>query len=63
MDLTSKFSNLKNHLLDLAIRGKIVEQRHKEVTAEELYTQIHEEKQKRIDAKIEELLPYCGMHK
>ncbi len=48
MDLSSKLSNIKNHLLDLAIRGKLVEQRPEEGTAEELYTQIQEEKKKLI---------------
>ena len=48
MDLTSKLSNIKNHLLDLAIRGKLVEQRPEDGTADELYAQIQEEKKKLI---------------
>ena len=58
MDLTSKLSNLKNQLLDLAIRGKLVEQRPEEGSAEELYTQIQEEKQKLIaEGKIKKEKP------
>ena len=37
MDISDKLTNLKNQLLDLAIRGKLVEQRPEEGTAEELY--------------------------
>ena len=48
MDISDKLTNLKNQLLDLAIRGKLVEQRPEEGTAEELYTQIQEEKKKLI---------------
>ena len=36
---------LKNSILQLAIQGKLVEQRHEEGTAEELYKQIQTEKQ------------------
>ncbi|WP_202108830.1 restriction endonuclease subunit S [Succinivibrio dextrinosolvens] len=60
MDLTSKLSNLKNQLLDLAIRGKLVEQRPEEGTSEELYAQIQKEKKKLIaEGKIkkEKTLP------
>lgn len=39
---------LKNSILQLAIQGKLVEQRPEEGTAEELYQQIQEEKQKLI---------------
>ncbi len=35
---------LKNSILQLAIQGKLVEQRPEEGTAEELYQQIQEEK-------------------
>ena len=37
---------LKNSILQFAIQGKLVEQRAEEGTAEELYQQIQEEKQK-----------------
>ncbi len=40
--------DLKNSILQLAIQGKLVEQREEEGTAEELYKQIQEEKQKLI---------------
>ena len=39
---------LKNSILQLAIQGKLVEQRPEEGTAEELYRQIQEEKQRLI---------------
>ena len=42
---------LKNSILQLAIQGKLVEQRAEEGTAEELYQQIQEEKQRLIDEK------------
>lgn len=42
--------DLKNSILQLAIQGKLVEQRPEEGTAEELYQQIREEKQKLIKA-------------
>ena len=42
---------LKNSILQLAIQGKLVEQRPEEGTAEELYEQIQEEKQKLIKEK------------
>ena len=51
---------LKKKILDLAIQGKLVEQRADEGTAEELYQQIQEEKQKLIkEGKIkkEKTLP------
>ena len=58
MDISDKLTNLKNQLLDLAIRGKLVEQRPEEGTAEELYTQIQEEKNKLIaEGKIKKEKP------
>jgi type I restriction enzyme S subunit len=42
---------LKNSILQLAIQGKLVEQREEEGTAEELYQQIQAEKQELIKAK------------
>ena len=42
---------LKNSILQLAIQGKLVEQRPEDGTAEELYEQIQEEKQKLIKEK------------
>ena len=51
---------LKNSILQLAIQGKLVEQRQEEGTAEELYRQIQQEKQRLIrEGKIkkEKLLP------
>jgi type I restriction enzyme S subunit len=51
---------LKNSILQLAIQGKLVEQRPEEGTAEELYQQIQAEKQKLIKAgtiKKEKPLP------
>ena len=51
---------LKNSILQLAIQGKLVEQRPEEGTAEELYAQIQAEKRKLIIAgkiKIEKPLP------
>lgn len=48
MDISDKLSNLKDQLLDLAIRGKLVEQRPEDGTADELYAQIQEEKKKLI---------------
>jgi type I restriction enzyme S subunit len=42
---------LKNSILQLAIQGRLVEQRREEGTAEELYQQIQAEKQKLIKAK------------
>ena len=51
---------LKNSILQLAIQGKLVEQRPEEGTAEELYQQIQQEKQTLIrEGKIkkEKLLP------
>lgn len=51
---------LKNSILQLAIQGKLVPQRAKEGTAEELYNQIQAEKQKLIKAgkiKKEKPLP------
>src|SRR5699024_9001325 len=40
--------DLKNSILQYAIQGKLVEQRAEEGTAEELYQQIQEEKQRLI---------------
>ena len=51
---------LKNSILQLAIQGKLVEQRPEEGTAEELYQQVQEEKQRLIKAgkiKKEKPLP------
>lgn len=42
---------LKNSILQLAIQGKLVEQRSEEGTAEELFAQIQEEKQRLIAEK------------
>ena len=42
---------LKNSILQLAIQGKLVEQRPEEGTAEELFAQIQQEKQRLIDKK------------
>ena len=48
---------LKNSILQLAIQGKLVEQRPEEGTAEELYRQIQAEKQALIKAgKLKMLL-------
>ena len=49
---------LKNSILQLAIQGKLVEQRPEEGTAEELYRQIQSEKQKLIkEGKIKKEKP------
>ncbi len=49
---------LKNSILQLAIQGKLVEQHPEEGTAEELYQQIQEEKQKLIaEGKIKKEKP------
>ena len=51
---------LKNSILQLAIQGRLVEQRPEEVTAQELYKQIQAEKQRLIKAgkiKKEKPLP------
>jgi type I restriction enzyme S subunit len=49
---------LKNSILQLAIQGKLVEQRPEEGTAEELYQQIQKEKQKLIkEGKIKKEKP------
>ncbi|MBO5566706.1 MAG: restriction endonuclease subunit S [Succinivibrio sp.] len=49
---------LEKKILDLTIRGKLVEQRPEEGTAEELYAQIQEEKRKLIaDGKIKKEKP------
>ncbi|MGN1281051.1 MAG: restriction endonuclease subunit S [Succinivibrio sp.] len=58
MNIGNKLSNLKVQLLDLAIRGKLVEQRPEEGTAEELYAQIQDEKKKLIaEGKIKKEKP------
>ena len=41
---------LKNSILQLAIQGKLVEQRPEEGTARELFVQIQAEKQRLIEA-------------
>ncbi len=54
---------LRNSILQLAIQGKLVEQRPEEGTAEELYRQIQAEKQALIKAgkiKKEKPLPEIG---
>lgn len=49
---------IKKKILDLAIRGKLVEQRPEDGTAEELYTHIQEEKKKLIaEGKIKKEKP------
>ena len=49
---------LKASILQYAIQGKLVEQRPEEGTAEELYKQIQEEKQKLIkEGKIKKEKP------
>ena len=49
---------LKNSILQLAIQGKLVEQRPEEGTGEELYRQIQSEKQKLIrEGKIKKEKP------
>ena len=50
---------LKNSILQLAIQGKLVEQRPEEGTAEELYRKIQQEKQKLIkEGKIKKEKPF-----
>ena len=44
-----KLKEFREHILDLAIRGKLVDQRPEEGTAEDLYQQIQAEKQKLIE--------------
>jgi type I restriction enzyme S subunit len=44
--------DLKNSILQLAVQGKLVEQREEEGTAEELYEQIQEEKQRLIETGV-----------
>lgn len=49
---------LKNSILQLAIQGKLVEQRPEEGTAQELYAQIQAEKQRLIkEGKIKKKSP------
>ena len=49
---------LKNSILQLAIQGKLVEQRPEEDTAEKLFAQIREEKQQLIkEGKIKKEKP------
>lgn len=53
-----KLKEFREHILDLAIRGKLVEQRSEEGTAEDLYQQIQEEKAKLIkEGKLKEGKP------
>ena len=53
---------LKNSILQLAIQGKLVEQRPEEGTAEELYQKIQQEKQKLIaEGKIKKEKPLPGI--
>ena len=63
---------LKNSILQLAIQGKLVEQRPEEGTAQELYAQIQAEKQRLIkEGKIKKEKPLpeldrpilCGQYK
>lgn len=50
---------LKNSILQLAIQGKLVEQRPEEGTAEELFQKIQEEKQRLIrEKKIKKEKPF-----
>ncbi|SFK04544.1 restriction endonuclease subunit S [Succinivibrio dextrinosolvens] len=57
-DLAKDGKLLEKKILDLAIRGKLVEQRPEDGTAEELYSQIQEEKKKLIaDGKIKKEKP------
>jgi type I restriction enzyme S subunit len=44
--------DLRNSILQFAIQGKLVEQREEEGTAEELYEQIQEEKQRLIETGV-----------
>ena len=49
---------LKSSILQLAVQGRLVEQRPEEGTAEELYLQIQEEKQRLIkEGKIKKEKP------
>ena len=49
---------LKNSILQLAIQGKLVEQRPEDGTAEELYRQIQEEKRQLVkEGKIKKEKP------
>ena len=49
---------LKNSILQLAIQGKLVEQRPEEGTAEELYRQIQEEKRRLVrEGKVKKEKP------
>lgn len=57
-DLAKDGNLLEKKILDLAIRGKLVEQRPEEGTAEELYAQIQEEKKKLLaEGKIKKEKP------
>ena len=56
---TDNLTALKSKLIDAAIRGKLTEQLPEDGTAEELYQQIQEEKQKLIkEGKIKKEKPY-----
>ena len=48
MTSIEKLQKLKTDLIELAVRGKLVEQRQEEVTARELYEKIQQERQKLI---------------
>ncbi|SPT71024.1 restriction endonuclease subunit S [Anaerobiospirillum thomasii] len=60
MTSIEKFQKLKTDLIELAVRGKLVEQRQEEGTAQELYEKIQKERQKLISEgklKKEKQLP------
>ena len=53
---------LKNSILQLAMRGKLVEQRPEEDTAEELYAQIQKEKARLVkEGKLKKEKPLPGI--
>ena len=57
-----KLKEYREHILDLAIRGKLVEQRPEEGTAEDLYQQIQEEKAKLIkEGKLKKEKPLASI--
>lgn len=57
-----KLKEFREHILDLAIRGKLVEQRPEEGTAEDLYQQIQEEKAKLIkEGKLKKEKPLASI--
>ena len=54
---------LKNSILQLAIQGKLVEQRPEEGTAEELFAQIQREKQRlRTRSRLRFQRVGCGLN-